>query len=111
MRDLFIRRVIGAAAICAAGLGSGCASAPPARPAGPTIAFEQKMAWMLQLEDRRVLRVESPAPAPAATAVVRGRKQPTSPAVTPPAATPDLTLLLTDPDARVRRRAAMAIGG
>ena len=43
-----------------------CASAPPApslpppppRPAGPT--FEQKMAWILRLEDQRVLR--DPAP-------------------------------------------------
>ncbi len=39
-----------------------CASAPPAappppppaKPAGPT--FEQKMAWILRLEDQRVLR-------------------------------------------------------
>ena len=110
MRDLSIRRVIGAAAIGAAALGSGCATAPPARPARATIAFEQKIAWMLQLEDRRVLRIESPVPAPATTPVVRGRKQPTPAAVPPPAVSQDLTVLVTDPEARVRRRAAMAIG-
>jgi cyclophilin family peptidyl-prolyl cis-trans isomerase/HEAT repeat protein len=102
--------VIGAAAIGAAALGSGCATAPPARSARPTIAFEQKIAWMLQLEDRRVLRIESPVPAPATTPVVRGRKQPTPAAAPPPAASQDLTVLVTDPEARVRRRAAMAIG-
>src|SRR5216684_7655949 len=70
-----------------------CASAPPAPPAplpkptappiGPT--FEQKMAWILRLEDQRILRDQPPAP-------------------------PDLVRLITDPDARVRRRAALAIG-
>jgi len=49
------------------------------------LTFEQKMAWILRLEDQRVLK---------------------DPAV--PAA--DLTRLLTDGQARVRRRAALAVG-
>src|SRR5215212_706790 len=111
MRDLSLRTVVGAGVLWAAALGSGCASAPPARPAAPTIPFEQKMAWMLQLEDRRILRIEPPPPsAPVAATAVRGRKQPAPAAVAPAGATPDLTVLVTDPEARIRRRAAMAIG-
>lgn len=81
---------------------AGCASAPP--PAPPEPSWEQKLGWMLRLEDRRVLRDEAPAtpqPVPAG-----GRAQ-ASPS---PAAAPDLVRLLQDPEARVRRRAALAIG-
>ncbi len=76
----------------------------PARtvPAPPVQPFEQKMAWILRLEDQRILRGPSPAAAPAA---------PGSAAVTP-ASPPELDLgrLLTDTEARVRRRAALAVG-
>src|SRR5215813_6887371 len=85
-------------------LASGCASAPPAAaPAGPKIPLEQRMSWVLQLEDRRILKVEAP-PAPAAPAVPpRGRSRGT--VAPPPAPTlPDLTVLLSDSEARVRRR-------
>jgi cyclophilin family peptidyl-prolyl cis-trans isomerase/HEAT repeat protein len=61
-------------------------------------AFEQKMAWILRLEDQRILRDPSPAVAPASTGA------------TGPAATADLGTLLSDSEARVRRRAALAIG-
>jgi hypothetical protein len=87
---------------------SGCASAPVVAPAAPTTSFEQKMAWVLQLEDRRILRLEAP-PAPAAPPPVvrRGRPAPPPP---PIVVTPDLTALVTDAAPRVRRRAALAIG-
>jgi HEAT repeat protein/cyclophilin family peptidyl-prolyl cis-trans isomerase len=91
-------------------LATGCASAPPAVTApSPNFAIEKKIAWVLQLEDRRILKVETP-PAPAVqTAPMKGR---TRPATQPPpaAATPDLTVLVADSDARIRRRAALAIG-
>jgi cyclophilin family peptidyl-prolyl cis-trans isomerase/HEAT repeat protein len=74
---------------------AGCASTPPAPPPPPT--YEQKLTWILQLEDERILRLP---PAPAAV---------TPAAVVAPTA-PDLTLLLTDTEARVRRRASLAIG-
>lgn len=90
--------------VLAAVFASGCASAP-AVVKGPTTTFEQKMAWMLQLEDQRLLRIESPPP----VVVVpprRGRARPTA----PQPITPDLATLIVDPEPRVRRRAAMAIG-
>jgi len=86
---------------------SGCVSAPPAAPPNITArSYEQKMASILRLEDHRVLRDPAPAPPPPAPAV-RGSK---APAAAPPPPPPDLVRLLSDPEARVRRRAALAIG-
>ena len=85
-----------------------CASAPPAAataaPAGPP--FEQKMSWILRLEDQRMLRDPTPPAPPAPAAPEKGRAA----VVTPPPPPPDLTRLLQDGEARVRRRAALAIG-
>ena len=65
------------------------------------------MSWILRLEDSRILRDRAPEAAPAAAAVpVRGQVLP----VVVPAPPPDLTALLGDREARVRRRAALAIG-
>ena len=88
-----------------------CASAPPAAalktPSGPP--FEQKMSWILRLEDQRVLRDPTPivAPPPPAPA---GRNQRPQPVAAPPPPPPDLTRMLSDDEARIRRRAALAIG-
>jgi HEAT repeat protein/cyclophilin family peptidyl-prolyl cis-trans isomerase len=94
---------------------TGCASAPPAapaaKPAGPP--FEQKMAWILRLEDQRVLRdppPPPPPPAPPPAVAPRGKKAPAIAPPLPPPPPPDLTLLLSDSEARIRRRAALAIG-
>src|SRR6202035_4615309 len=72
--------------------------------AGP--GFEQKMAWILRLEDQRVLRDTAPILAPPAPIAVRGQ----TPVVVPPLPPPDLLRMLADEEARVRRRAALAIG-
>jgi HEAT repeat protein/cyclophilin family peptidyl-prolyl cis-trans isomerase len=91
-----------------------CASAPPApppKPVGPT--FEQKMAAILRLEDQRLLRDPAPpAPPPPPPAIpARGKRQAAAaPAAAPLPPPPDLTRLLTDEEARIRRRAALAIG-
>jgi HEAT repeat protein/cyclophilin family peptidyl-prolyl cis-trans isomerase len=107
-------RVTTAAAACL--IAAACASAPPApapskpNQTGPT--FEQKIASILRLEDQRMLRdpAPPPAPPPPPPPVTKGRQ----PAVAPPPATPppppDLVRMLGDEEARVRRRAAIAIG-
>jgi cyclophilin family peptidyl-prolyl cis-trans isomerase/HEAT repeat protein len=98
----------GAATILAALSVHACASAPVAPPSKvPTVPLEQKMAWMLQLEDQRILNLPEPPPPPP-PAPVKGRSP--VPPPPPPASSPDLTKLTTDADPRVRRRAAVAIG-
>ena len=83
---------------------SGCASAPAAPPA-PAITVDQKLAWILQLEDQRLLRLP-PAPQPEAKPGTRRRPAATA----APESSPDLTVLVRDADPRIRRRAALAIG-
>jgi HEAT repeat protein/cyclophilin family peptidyl-prolyl cis-trans isomerase len=91
---------------------AGCASAPPAArapvaAAGPS--FDQKVSWILRLEDQRVLR-DPPPPAPPAAPLppvpARGR----APVPVAPPPPPDLVRMLADEDPRIRRRAALAIG-
>ncbi len=84
-----------------------CASAPPAPPPAAVITYEQKMAWMLRLEDQRILRDPAPPPPPPAPLPRRGARAAPTP---PPPPIADLTRLLTDDEARIRRRAALAIG-
>ena len=90
---------------------SACASAPPAPPIivpTPALSFEQKTASILRLENQRVLRDQAPpADQPAPVAAVPGQN---APIVAPPPAPPDLVRLLSDDEARVRRRAALAVG-
>lgn len=80
--------VRGLAAALFAGIAAACATAPPPVVAPPPPTFEQKMAAILHLEDRRTL---------------------TDASLTPPAVGA-LPTLLTDSEGRVRRRAALAIG-
>jgi cyclophilin family peptidyl-prolyl cis-trans isomerase/HEAT repeat protein len=85
---------------------AGCASAPPV-PAAPVTSIEQKMSWILQLEDSRLLRVEPPPPvAEPVPAPRRRRAEPPA----PPQIYPDLVALVADSEPRIRRRAALAIG-
>ena len=108
-----MRRTIAALALacCAAS----CASAPPVsvatRPAASGPTFDEKLSWILRLEDERILRDPAPAapPAPIAAPVPAARGQ-KLPAVEAPPPAPDLTRLLGDADARIRRRAALAVG-
>jgi HEAT repeat protein/cyclophilin family peptidyl-prolyl cis-trans isomerase len=92
-------------------LASACATAPPPAPPKPvTPSFEQKMSWILRLEDQRMLRDPAPPPAPPpVVAAPRGKTATVAP-VPPPPPPPDLVRLLADEEARVRRRAALAIG-
>jgi len=91
------------------GVWSACASAPPVvLEQRPRQTFEEKMGWILRLEEDRL--VQSPAPpAPPPPVVPEGRRRRV---VAPPAPPPrpDLIALLKDDEARIRRRAALAIG-
>ena len=97
---------------------SGCASAPPAAapPKPAELSFEQKMSWILRLEDSRILHdpaPETPPPVPTPPVPERGKPTlvvPPPPPPPPPPPVPDLTRLLSDKEARVRRRAALAVG-
>jgi cyclophilin family peptidyl-prolyl cis-trans isomerase/HEAT repeat protein len=108
MRNGRMRRacVIGLLAVAAA-----CKTVPTAQPVrgGAVIPLEQKMTWMLQLEDQRILKLPEPPPPAEPTPPPKGRRPAAQP-VTPPVAAADLLKLATDAEPRVRRRAAVAIG-
>ncbi|HAK54259.1 MAG: HEAT repeat domain-containing protein [Vicinamibacterales bacterium] len=76
----------------------GCATAPPTVP--PTLTVLQKLAVIIQLEHQRAVAPPDGAVV-AVPALVPG---------TPRPAMPGLIELLHDPEARVRRRAAIALG-
>jgi cyclophilin family peptidyl-prolyl cis-trans isomerase/HEAT repeat protein len=82
---------------------------PPKLPTPVAVPENQKMAWILQLEDQRLLHLDVPAPEPPPPPV-KGRKP--APVAPPPkpSSSPDLAVLVRDSDARIRRRAALAIG-
>jgi cyclophilin family peptidyl-prolyl cis-trans isomerase/HEAT repeat protein len=86
-----------------------CASAPTTQPAAavkpPVVTWEEKLGWMLRLEDQRILRDPNP-PAPVILVpATKGR-----PAIVAPPPPSDLLRLVKDDEARTRRRAALAIG-
>ncbi len=89
-----------------------CATPPPAPApvaAAPQLSFEQKMGWILRLEEDRILQSSEP-PAPPPTPVVPARGRAPAVVVPPPPPRPSLLTLLTDGEARIRRRAALAVG-
>ena len=98
----FVNRISVFAVVVAAAWAGGCASAPkPIQSPEPT--YEQKLAAILRLEDQRLLRAPAVAPPP----VPAGRAGSVVAAAPPP---PDLLQWLHDPEARVRRRVALAVG-
>jgi cyclophilin family peptidyl-prolyl cis-trans isomerase/HEAT repeat protein len=104
-----VRAALAAGAILfLASFQEGCATLPPPAPAQPVITYEQKLSWILRLEDQRVLR--DPV-VPADEVLPRAAKSSSRATLTgAPAPAADLTQLLTDTDSRIRRRAALAIG-
>ena len=75
----------------------------PVAPA--TVTWEQKLAWIVRLEDQRIIR--DPNPSPPVVLRPATRRDPVVYAPPPPS---DLIRLLGDPEGRVRRRAALALG-
>ena len=101
------------AAAIALALLAACASAPPVVvPEKPApLTFEQKMGWILRLEeDRRLELPAPPTPPPPPVVPSGGRRRPATVAPPAPPPQPSLLLLLGDTEARIRRRAALAIG-
>jgi cyclophilin family peptidyl-prolyl cis-trans isomerase/HEAT repeat protein len=86
-------------------ISSACATVPPPAPEPPVITWEEKLGWMMRLEDQRILRDPNPLPPAILAPATRNR-----PAVVAPPAPSDLIRLLADGEARVRRRAALAVG-
>jgi len=84
-----------------------CATVPPAAPPvkPPVVTWEEKLGWIMRLEDQRILRDPNP-PAPIVLVpATTGR-----PAIVAPSPPSDLIKLLADDEARTRRRAALAAG-
>jgi HEAT repeat protein/cyclophilin family peptidyl-prolyl cis-trans isomerase len=82
-----------------------CAPVEPPAPEPPVVSWEEKLGWILRLEDQRILRDPNPPP-PVVLAPATERR----PAIVAPPPPSDLIRLLRDPEARVRRRAALALG-
>ena len=92
---------------------AGCASAPPTGPTSNFVSLEQKRAWILQLEDQRVLR--DPALPDFGSGLGQGVNGSSSELADPAAGllavpVPDLLRLLEDSTVAIRRRAALAVG-
>jgi HEAT repeat protein/cyclophilin family peptidyl-prolyl cis-trans isomerase len=98
------RRLVVALVIVCNGIACASTTSSPVRTAPAPVPavqpFEQKVALILRLEDQRVLRDPSSSAAVAAQGNSAGT----------PVFAPDLGRLLTDSEARVRRRAALAVG-
>ncbi len=102
---------LGAASL-ALGLVAACASTRVVVPEPRRLqqTYDDKMGWILRLEEDRVLELPAPpAPPPAVIPQRRGRGT-TVAAPPPPPPRPDLLTLLKDGEARIRRRAALAVG-
>jgi cyclophilin family peptidyl-prolyl cis-trans isomerase/HEAT repeat protein len=91
-------------AVCLAA--SACATtAEPPPPEPPVVTWEDKAGWMMRLEDQRIIRDPNPPPQ-----VIIAPATQLRPAVVAPPPPSDLIRLLRDGEARVRRRAALALG-
>jgi len=88
-----------------------CATAPPAPSASspasspPVVTWEDRLGWIMRLEDQRILRDPNPPPPIVLVPAAKGR-----PAIVAPPPPSDLIRLLSDDEARTRRRAALALG-
>ena len=94
-------------ALCAAALVIGCARPPTVAPSAPP-TFDEKVAWILRLENQRVLR-DTPSTPPIQDAA-QGEQSEVRDTPVSVRSEPDLVALLADREPQLRRRAALAIG-
>ena len=97
-----------------------CATAPPPAALTPIVVpYEQKLSWILRLEDQRLLRdpaLGEPEDAPVVAGADTEAPRVSNPASAPVAlglpqsATPDLLRLIHDSSGAIRHRSAVAIG-
>jgi cyclophilin family peptidyl-prolyl cis-trans isomerase len=71
----------------------------------PVVSWEEKLTWMMRLEEQRILRDPNPPPPVVLAPATRNR-----PAIYMPPPPSDLIRLMNDSEGRVRRRAALAAG-
>jgi len=103
------RTAIRTTIVVSLGVMTACVPPPPPKlPDAPQVPLQQRMAWILRLEDQRLLRFDLPAPPPPPPPEKGKNPAPVVPP--PPSSLPDLAVLVRDGDPRVRRRAALAIG-
>lgn len=105
MRARHLRVVLVSASVAYLALVSGCKTAPIAPvtpPPAPPVPLDTRVAWILRLEQQRVLRDPGLVPGEAAPPAAATRLR--------PARVPDLIGLVNDVDPSVRRRAALALG-
>ena len=81
------------------------ATSPAAPAPAAVVTWEQKLAWIVRLEDQRLIRDPNPPP----PVVLRPATRQNLVVYAPPPPS-DLLQLLGDPEARVRRRTALALG-
>ncbi len=84
---------------------AGACAKPPSIELPRAVTFDEKVEWILRLENQRVLQDAPPAALPEG-----GSLSPARPPEVPPRPQPDLVALLSDPEPQLRRRAALAIG-
>ena len=93
-------------ALCLVAAACATVTPPPVTiPEPPVVTWEDKLGWIMRLEDQRILRDPNPPPRVVLAPATQDR-----PAILAPPPPSDLIRLLNDSEARVRRRAALALG-
>ena len=94
-------------ALCGAIFATGCTKTPTVVPTAPP-TFDEKVSWILRLENQRVLRDAPQTPlVPEAVEGAQLTARETAVSLRPE---PDLVALLSDTEPQLRRRAALALG-
>jgi cyclophilin family peptidyl-prolyl cis-trans isomerase/HEAT repeat protein len=97
--------VLCVSAACATATAPAPAPVVTPQPEPPAVSWEEKLDWIMRLEDQRIVRDPNP---PSPVVLVPATR--TQPAIVAPLPPSDLIRLVSDREARTRRRAALALG-